>query len=69
MTFTWKFDKQLNFTMGTGQCQKTFDDVAISTNRDVSVIFPIYGQFLATRKPESGRMVCKTNIFFNSNLH
>ena len=35
---------------------------------DVIAIFPIYGQFRATRKPDSGRIVCKTYIFINSNL-
>ena len=40
----------------------------MSANCDVIVIFPIYGQFGAIRKPDSGRMVCKTNIFINSNL-
>ena len=32
------------------------------------VIFPIYGQFGATWKPDSGGAVCKTYIFINSNL-
>ena len=40
----------------------------MSASRDVIVIFPIYGQFEAIRKPESGRMVCKIFIFINSNL-
>ena len=30
--------------------------------------FFIYGQFGAIRKPDSGRIVCKTYIFINSNL-
>ena len=29
---------------------------------------PIYGQFGAIWKPNSGRIVCKTYIFINSNL-
>ena len=37
-------------------------------NCDVIVIFPIYGQFGAIRKPDSGRIVCKTYVFINSNL-
>ena len=37
-------------------------------NCDVIVIFPIYGQFAAFRKPDSGRIVCKTCIFINSYL-
>ena len=40
----------------------------ISTNYDVTVIFPIYGQFREIRKPDSGRTVCKTYIFINSNF-
>ena len=46
---------------------KKFDDGAISANFDVIVFFPIYGQFAAIRKPDSGRMVYKTYIF-NNNL-
>ena len=39
---------------------KKFDDEVISTNYDVIVIFLIYGQFRSIRKPDSGRIVCKT---------
>ena len=39
---------------------KNFDDGAMSRNCDVIVVFPIYGQFLAIQKPDSGRMVYKT---------
>ena len=35
---------------------------------DVIVIFSIYGQFGPIQKPDSGRIVCKTYIFINSNL-
>ena len=45
-----------------------FDDDVMSEYCDVIVIFPIYGQFGAIRKPDSGRIVCKTYIFINSNL-
>ena len=45
---------------------KKFDDDIMSVNCDVIVIFPIYGQFGAIRKPDSGRIVCKTYIFINS---
>ena len=37
-------------------------------NCDVIVIFPIYGQFGAIRKPDSGHIVCKPYIFINNNL-
>ena len=40
----------------------------MSMNRDVIVIFSIYGQFAAIRKPYSGCIVYKTYIFINSNL-
>ena len=35
---------------------------------NVLEIFPIYGQIGATRKPDSGQIVCKTYIFVKSNL-
>ena len=47
---------------------KKYEDDVMSANCDVIVIFPIYGQFGAIRKPDSGRIVCKTYIFINSNL-
>ena len=37
-------------------------------NCDLIVIFLMSGQFGATQKPDSGRMVCKTYVFINSNL-
>ena len=40
----------------------------MSANCDVIVNFSIYGQFGATRKLDSGRIVCKTYIFIESNL-
>ena len=40
----------------------------MSTNCDFIVIFPIYGQFGAIRKADSGRIVCKAYIFITSNL-
>ena len=45
-----------------------FDDYVIPVNCDFIVIFTIYDQFGANRKPDSGRMVCKTYIFIKSNL-
>ena len=38
----------------------------MSANCDVMVTFPIYGQSAAIRKPDSGRIVCKSYIFINS---
>ena len=40
----------------------------MSANCYVIAIFPIYGQFGTAWKPDSGRIVCKTYIFINSNL-
>ena len=40
----------------------------MSANCDVSVIFSIFDQLGAIRKPDSGRIVCKTYIFINSNF-
>ena len=57
-----KFDKKNKTT------SKKFDDDVMSPNCDVIVIFPIYGQFGAIQKLDSGRTVCKTCIFINSNL-
>ena len=50
------------------KCQKKFDDNVMSVNCEVIVIFSIYGQFGAIRKPGSGRIVCKTYIFINSSF-
>ena len=47
---------------------KKFSDDVMSTNCDVIVIFLIYGQFGAILNPDSGRMLCKTHNFINSNL-
>ena len=45
----------LNMASKTRQRHKNHDDI-MSANCDV--IFPIFGQFEAVRKPDSGRMVC-----------
>ena len=47
--------------------QKNDDDV-MSENCDVIAIFLIYRQFGAIRKPDFGRIVCKTYILINSKL-
>ena len=47
---------------------KKFNDDVISAKCDVIVIVPIYSQFGAIRKPDSGRIFCKTYISINSNL-
>ena len=40
----------------------------ISANCDVIAFFTIYDQFGTIWKPDTGSIVCKTNIFINSNL-
>ena len=45
-----------------------FDNDVVLTNCDAIRIFPIYGQFGAIQKPDSGRIICKTYIFIKSNL-
>ena len=57
-----KLDKKNNKT------SKKFENDVMSENCDVIVIFPIYGQFGAIRKPDSGRIACKIYIFIISNL-
>ena len=39
---------------------KKIDDDVMSSNCEVIAIFPIYGQFAAIWKPDSGCMVFKT---------
>ena len=41
----------------------------MSANCDVIVIFLIYGQFGAIRKPDYGGIAAKTCIFINSHLY
>ena len=47
---------------------KKIDDDGMLEDCDVIAISPIYGQFGAIRKPDSGHIVCKTSFFINSNL-
>ena len=47
---------------------KKIDGDVMLANCDVIVIFSIYDQFGAIRKPDSGCMVCKTYLFINSNI-
>ena len=47
---------------------KKIDDDVMLASYDVIVIFVISGQFGAIWKLDSGRIVCKSYIFINSNL-
>ena len=40
----------------------------MSENYDVIMIFRIFGQFGAIRRPDSGHRVCKSYAFSNTNL-
>ena len=51
-----KLDKR-NKTLST-----IFEDAVMSKDFDVIAIFPTYVQFGAIRKPDSGRIVCKTYL-------
>ena len=57
-----KLDKRSKTT------SETFDDDVISGNCDVIVIFLIYDQVRAIRKPDSRLTVCKDFISLKSNL-
>ena len=50
------------------QNQKKIDVDVASENYDVIVIFRIFGQSGAVRRPDSGHRVCKSYVFSNSNL-
>ena len=47
---------------------KKFDADVMSIKFYFIVVFSVYGQFGAIRKPDFGCMVCKTYIFINCNL-
>ena len=47
---------------------KKFDVDVMSENCDVIVIFWIFGQFGAVRRPDSQHRVCKSCVFSNSYL-
>ena len=57
MILTWNLDQQLKLARVTRQRQKKIDDDVMLTNCDVIVFFPIYGQFAAIQKRDSGRIV------------
>ena len=47
---------------------KKFKDEVLSANYDVIVIFPIYGQFGAIQKPDSGCKIHISQLFINNDL-
>ena len=48
---------------------KKFDVDVMSGNCDVIVIFRIFDQFSAVRRPDFRHRVCKSYVFSNSNLY
>ena len=68
MILIWNLNQQLSSARETQQRQKKIGDCFMSTNCDVIVISLINGQFWAVQKSNSGRVVCNTDIFLNSNL-
>ena len=61
-----KLDKRNKKT--SKKTSKNFDVDVMSKNCDVIVIFWIFGQFGAVRRPESGHRVCKSYVFNNNIL-
>ena len=57
-----------NLVKRNKRISKKPDNDIILKNCDVIVIFLIYDQFGAIRKPDSGCIVCKTYFFNNKNL-
>ena len=47
---------------------KKIDDDVMSKNCDVFIIFRIFGQLGAVRRPDSGHRVCKSYVCSNNNL-
>ena len=62
-----KLEPVINLEEKHGDVKKIDDDV-MSANCDVIIFFPIYGQFVAIRKPDFRRMVYKTYILIKNNL-
>ena len=62
-----RFDQWLKLTREARELKKIYDYV-MSAKCNVIVFLPVYGQFAAIRKPDSGRIVYKTYIFINSDL-
>ena len=63
-----KLGPETKLDKGNKATSKRFNGDVISENCDVIDISPIYGQFGAIRKLDSGCIVCKTYIFINSSL-
>ena len=67
MILTWNLD-QTKLDKRNKTMSKKFVDDIMSTNCDIIVVFPIFGQFGAILKPDCKRIVSKTYIFNKGNL-
>ena len=67
MILTWNLD-QTKLDKRNKTMSKKFVDDIMSTNCDIIVVFPIFGQFGAILKPDCKRIVRKTYIFNKGNL-
>ena len=66
MILTWNLD-QTKLDKRNKTMSKKFVDDIMSTNCDIIVVFPIFGQFGAILKPDCKRIVSKTYIFNKGN--
>ena len=57
-----KLEPVTEFDKKNKKKSKKVDDDVMSENCDVIIIFQIYGQSGAIRKPDSGRIVCKSYV-------
>ena len=63
-----KLGPVINLDKRNKTTSKKFDVYIMSKNCDVIVVFRIFGQFGAVRRPDSVYRVCKSYVFSNSNL-
>ena len=63
-----KTEPKTKLDMKNKTASKEFDDDVMSANYAAVIIFSIYDQFAAIRKPDSGRIVCKRYIFIKNKL-
>ena len=58
MLLTQSLDQYLTLVDRRNKKSSKFGDDVMSSKYDIIIIFPIYDQFGAIRKPDFGRMVC-----------
>ena len=62
-----KLDKR-NKTTSKKKKKKKIDDGVMTKSCDIIAIFPVYSQFGAIWKPDSGWIVCKIYILIDNKL-